>query len=114
MVTDTNGCTSISDTVCLEIRGTGIQEINNNYAIALYPNPNNGSFTISNLHPARAGGNYDLQIIDVTGRLIYSQRLADKAKQIFLPDSICNGIYFWELINDSTVLAKGKLGIMKN
>jgi hypothetical protein len=114
MVTDTNGCTSISDTVCLEIRGTGIQEINNNNAIALYPNPNNGSFTISNLHPARAGGIYDLRIRDITGRTIYSQRLADNTNQIYLPDNICNGIYFWELINNCGILANGKLGIMKN
>jgi len=65
--TDANDCTSMSDTVCINF--TGIPSVTDNHNISIYPNPNDGSFT---LHYSLPTGNSQLLIKDVTGRLLYS------------------------------------------
>jgi hypothetical protein len=78
-------------TIC-NIKGTAITEVSgNNPEISIYPNPNNGTFTIDNLYSI--GVIYNLQITDVAGRLIFSSNnITNNKETIALP--LSDGIYF--------------------
>jgi len=84
-------------------------------AISLYPNPNNGTFTLS-YHLNQLGiRNYQLEITDITGRTLYSYSI-DKMSivnfQLSIP--LSSGIYFWQLLNDGAIIGNGKLMIIGN
>ena len=53
-----------------------------------------------------------LRISDVTGRTLYTNVIngLEGKETISLP--LSNGIYFWELINEEGIQAKGKMGIL--
>ncbi|MGB1204918.1 MAG: T9SS type A sorting domain-containing protein [Chitinophagales bacterium] len=67
-------------------------------SISLYPNPNNGSFTLAMQHSEN--GKLDINIYDVVGKQIYSikaqKETTDFARNIQLPD-IRQGVYFVEI-----------------
>ena len=81
----------------------------NTYSISLYPNPNNGTFT---LHSQLSILNCQLKVMDVLGRTVYSYSI-DNLSIINCQLSIESGIYFWEVMNDSGILANGKLAVIK-
>jgi hypothetical protein len=98
----------VPDTTCPIT--TGIPKlISTPPAISLYPNPNNGTFT---LHSQLSILNCQLKVMDVLGRTIYSYNI-DNMSIINCQLSIESGIYFWEVMNDSGILANGKLAIIK-
>jgi PKD repeat protein len=99
--TDTNGCVGKSDTVCFSF--AGIYEINNNHGISIYPNPNDGTFTIYNL-PFII---YNLKITDVLGREVYHQAIINQTKSTIQLNQLSSGVYFYQLTtNKETVRGK--------
>jgi hypothetical protein len=80
-------------------------------AISLYPNPNNGTFT---LHSQLSILNCQLKVMDVLGRTVYSYSISTSTLNAQLTIPLSDGIYFWEVINDSGIAAKGKLIVMVN
>lgn len=75
----------------------GIDEENAFGEVTLYPNPNNGNFTISNLD---AGTN--VNVLNPTGQIVFSEVSNDYNTNIALDFSLPNGIYFVQLSNGST------------
>ena len=80
---------------------------NNSPKIAVYPNPmvgNQLSLTLQNVH----SGNYDLYLLDMTGRKIALQNIAhsgnDVVIQINLGKHISKGIYRLVMNGESEVL----------
>jgi hypothetical protein len=69
-VTDANGC-EVSQSITV----TGIDELNRNYAISLYPNPNNGQFVLS--MEGLAGEMISYTILDNSGRVVVSKDLGN-------------------------------------
>jgi hypothetical protein len=69
-VTDANGC-EVSQSITV----TGIDELNRNYAISLYPNPNNGQFVLS--MEGLAGEMMSYTILDNSGRVVVSKDLGN-------------------------------------
>jgi PKD repeat protein len=108
METDSLGCTSISDTVCFSF--AGINEISYNHSMSIYPNPNDGTFELTS---QRAIPSSQFEIKDVLGRNLYSYSICNfQGKETFtIP--LSNGIYFWEVITDDGIFAKGKLLIQR-
>jgi len=104
--TDVNGCTTKSDTICFAF--TGIPSIYDKQNILIYPNPNDGMFILSH----SGIRNYEIEIIDVLGRTIYSQSFNDAKEKETITLPLSNGIYFWEAVNENGILAKGKLVII--
>ena len=99
----------IPDTICFN---TSIPEFSSNPpAISLYPNPNNGTFT---LHSQLSILNCQLKVMDVLGRTVYSYSISTSTLNAQLSIPLSDGIYFWEVINDSGIAAKGKLIVMVN
>ncbi len=66
IVTDANGCTSTA-TVTIQI--SSVEDVSNNWRIAIKPNPSNGQFTLAALHTQPT--DVQLQIADVTGRVVF-------------------------------------------
>jgi len=87
---------------------TGINSPANGNGITLYPNPNDGNFTISQLGIR----NYELGIMDMTGRVVYSKAINNQkgTETISLP--LCSGIYYWEMKTEDGIAGKGKLVII--
>ncbi|VXB68301.1 conserved exported hypothetical protein [Flavobacterium sp. 9AF] len=64
--------------------------------VLLYPNPNNGNFTID-LPTYKIGIRYNLSILDLSGKLVYQKGYKSDKINILLQD-IEKGIYFLKLI----------------
>ena len=70
-VTDANGCNDIS-TVTIDIT-TGINEKNLDIAVNIYPNPNDGNFTL-----VINGNNetvLDIEIVNTSGQIVFNEKL---------------------------------------
>jgi hypothetical protein len=71
-VTDAKGCVG-SDQVTVELKNcTGIGENSANVNVDVYPNPNNGAFTVelNSLHTNKV----NIKIVSITGAVVFEQR----------------------------------------
>lgn len=102
-VTDTNGCTGVSDSVAfsdLAVRSVNTSETN----MSLYPNPNNGSFTLSG-----TCGYFDktalIEITDVTGKTLVQMKTPVQNgiinKEVSLDKGIAKGLYLMKLSTET-------------
>ena len=108
--TDNNGCTgTFSDTAHI-INCTGIGEIQDNNGVQIYPNPNDGNFT---LHYNFNQPNAILNITDLSGRLVSTFEVKGTAGNQIINTELSNGIYFWQIVNTKGVTANGKIAITK-
>ncbi len=96
--TDANGCTSADSSAITVDACTGIQNITNTSALTVYPNPNNGEFTIT----ADAEGVYT--IANQLGQTIKSVQLTAANNYSMNLDGISNGIYFITGVNGNKVV----------
>jgi hypothetical protein len=92
-VTDVNGCTASFDISVTVNACVGVTEQTLAGGVTLYPNPNNGAFTITINADL---GDLLIEVVDLSGRVVYSSMENDvKAgfnKQISL-DDIASGAY---------------------
>jgi hypothetical protein len=90
-----NGCTDTS--ACVELVPTGISEITKENTIGVYPNPNNGTFTLQSLK----GGDYT--IVDQLGNVIRTVKIAADSNYTMTLDNVSSGIYFVIGVNNNEV-----------
>lgn len=84
---------------------TSITEIENNFHFNIFPNPNNGNFSVSYSLPENKSGR--IEIFDVTDKIIYSQPLPQSTiTQNFSLPKLANGIYYCILKTDSQTICK--------
>ena len=85
------------DNVILPGTAVGVNEAEN-IDFAIYPNPNNGQFTIAN---KGVTGEYLIEIIDVTGKIVYSdsQTLTSGERTEINPNDVRLGVYMVKLTN---------------
>jgi len=108
-ITDANGCI---DTVCVDVTSdVGINTINAGSGhVSVYPNPNNGNFTIES---STASGKSSAEIYNILGEKVKTIELAGKTNQIDLtaqPD----GIYLYRVVTENgSLIGEGKLIIQK-
>ena len=101
--TDTNGCISKSDSICFT---TGVNELISNKSVVIYPNPNNGTFTINSQFSTP---NSQLTIKDVVGRTVYSTIINNsKQKEQINITTLPNGVYFYQITNSIQTI-RGKI-----
>ena len=93
--TDVNGCKADSTLLLTVSDCAGIHATTSNALIQVYPNPNNGVFTVD----ASAVGKVDVCVYSVTGQLIYSRSVSEKSS-IDL-SAYDNGIYLVRLTTSS-------------
>jgi hypothetical protein len=99
-VTDNNGCV---DSVCINVV-TGIPVISNSNPIKIFPDPNNGLFTISGLTKG-----YIVELYNYVGQELNSNVVADPTMQFNIADKP-NGIYLVRIITkDGQLVEQAKL-----
>lgn len=82
-VTDNNSCSGTSNALSFT---TDLNDIRNEMAVIIYPNPTEGKATITSGEVIES-----ILISDVTGKLIYANRLNSKSEQVEIPTP---GVYF--------------------
>jgi hypothetical protein len=81
---------------------TSINGVTNNNGISIYPNPNAGSFTVSNA----AGNAMKIEIYNVLGEKVYTKTTTDGSLAVNL-DENAKGIYLVKVtINGVTSTSK--------
>jgi hypothetical protein len=112
-VTDANGCI-IKDTVSVFVNcTTGMEEItSDNGQITIYPNPNNGIFTIKS---SGLADHYSIEIYNVLGQKVTVATLNQvQGDNLIDLRSNPSGIYFYRIIKeDGSLLGEGKVVIEK-
>ena len=86
--TDINGCSSAALYTLTVDPCTALANANRNLAILIYPNPNNGEFTIS------ADVNAEIGIYDNIGKLVRVIKLDKNSGRIILVKDLAKGVYF--------------------
>jgi hypothetical protein len=85
------------------------QELRND--IKLYPNLNNGSFTIKF---DDAGYGTLIQIVDLTGRIVFSSRKQQEETLIHLNlSNLSEGVYFCTVFNEGVVVGTERIVIIQ-
>ncbi len=92
-------------TYCTFSCSTGIKEDIANSDINLYPNPNNGVFTINFKNP---DAKKIIEIYNVLGIKVYSANLGTEKTEIDL-NTENKGIYFYQLKSENEIISTGKI-----
>jgi hypothetical protein len=91
---------------------SSVNEINQQYDVILYPNPNNGTFTIE--CSAFETGKAILNIYDVTGKKIAEHFVNSKNKILTINENNLDaGVYYYQIIIDNKPVKSDKLVIIK-
>ncbi|MBL0328444.1 MAG: T9SS type A sorting domain-containing protein [Bacteroidetes bacterium] len=92
------------DDVYLAETTVGIDE-EDEWKVSLYPNPTSGSFNLSTSEQINDGS---IEIYNVVGELILSQKIINQQNTIDLKDH-ATGLYFLKVISDSEVIGMKKV-----
>ncbi len=82
------------------------KSINQNSFFTLYPNPNNGEFTLL-LNKSQMGAT-TVKLLDISGRIIYKKTInkASKKHHISLNKNITKGYYILQVINSGNIYSR--------
>ncbi len=80
------------------------------FGINIYPNPNNGDFILSNIP---VGYGEFVRISELTGRIVFEQKLADSKTEVKIQSDLNSGLYIWEIVCDNKVLNRRKFVVQK-
>jgi large repetitive protein len=106
VVTDHNGC---SQTTCVTIKdATGIDAINNSSSLNIYPDPNNGFFTIDGLTEGQV-----IEVYNYLGQSI-SNTVANNETMHFDISTHSNGIYLVRILTREGILVTQKKIVKAN
>lgn len=88
----------------MDVQPIGINEIDGNNALRMYPNPTNGILHIENT----SGEEMNMRIYSLTGHSVFEQTLAEGSTEINL-ENIDAGIYFVRYITNNQQVITAKL-----
>ena len=95
---DGKKCTKTSSTV-ITVNSLGIQDVEAEKNLRIFPNPNNGSFLITS-EKSLSDGNVLIEVFNINGMLIYSENISENwnkwNKAIILPHK-SSGMYLLKL-----------------
>ncbi|MCX6223625.1 MAG: MBG domain-containing protein, partial [Bacteroidia bacterium] len=103
LVTSEDGSRQISYEVKMTLQTTGINQISDQSNFIVYPNPNNGTFTIE--YQPNGTGTVRLSVLGITGKVLIDKmyRTGSKITEVIQMPDRSGGIYLIRLINDSGV-----------
>ncbi len=106
ILTATGPCGSDTYTMVIAISQVGLQDNDLSNTLSLYPNPNDGNFTLS--FDFTKTKDVTIQVLDVSGRIIFSDQennVMGYNKQIGLEDAE-SGLYFVRIITTEGVVTE--------
>jgi len=84
----------------------------NDAEVNLYPNPNNGNFTLE--YDLGTGANGYVQLYNTMGQMVGEYSLANSQGKMNISNpQLSNGVYLWKLFSNNQPLKYGKVVIMK-
>ena len=102
-----NGCSNVAKDTMKVSACVGVEEISENIGLSIYPNPNNGTFTLDVNTSSDLNGTITITTID--GKLVYKDVISGNGlitKSINISD-LSNGIYYLKLeTNDAARVYK--------
>ena len=101
-ITDTNGCRVVSNNVF--VGGTGIENLNDDGRVELYPNPSDGKYE---LRFANRDFEQPMQlfVFDVEGRKVFEQKIFTATTKINLL-MLESGVYFLKVNGNNFTVTK--------
>ncbi|PZF72192.1 NHL domain-containing protein [Taibaiella soli] len=102
--TDSCGADTVSNNWTVVVLGsTGVNAINGNAGVAIYPNPNNGSFTVTGQLADNRSRTITLEVCNSVGQQIYRQNVAVANgtinQKIDLQKQAAPGLYFVRIVD---------------
>jgi PKD repeat protein len=105
--TNANGCSSFAIFTQTVSPCTGVESIaGTSQNVSLYPNPNNGNFTI------QSGSDITLSIVNELGQLVKTINLDNSNNHQYVIDGLQSGIYF-VTGNNGTTIVRQKVVVAK-
>jgi hypothetical protein len=95
-----NNCSDTS--TCIQVTGTGIEENSFDNQVSVYPNPNDGVFTVSIFGTLN---NCSIIITDLVGKFVYQQTITTPQSEISL-ESLQTGVYVIRIKNGNQITTK--------
>ncbi len=100
------GC-SDSDTLAISnIINTGIEQVIEDNAFIVYPNPSSGSFNLKIIGTLTS--EYSIEIYNLTGEIVYWEKTNSSSTQIDLSNNT-KGLYFYKIKSKDQIMACGKI-----
>ena len=102
---DLNGCVASDEIVITMQDDVSIGESFENANVSIYPNPTNGLF---NMTIEGFNGELNMQVINVTGEVVYTESMNANAKitKSFDVSEFAAGVYYVRLSNDNGIVVK--------
>lgn len=85
--------------------GIGDEMLNDLNKYSIYPNPNNGVFTVE---ITQLSGSKFIEVVNVLGQLVYSQAAVNKSTSINISNQV-SGVYFVKMVSDGQLMATQKI-----
>jgi len=99
------------DTVTVTVLPTNINELFKENNIRIYPNPNDGTFTIEHNQNTN---NYVLEIVGVMGNMVHREILTSGNQQKIETKQLSSGIYFVKILNhQQQVSSHAKMSVVR-
>jgi hypothetical protein len=110
-VTNSNGCSKLSAGKQVVINCREGNMLEENYSFNLYPNPTTGAFTLNYFANENVNENATLAIVDMMGRVVYSESVEVTAGQLFkqvnMENQFADGVYFVRLqVGEKSIVSK--------
>jgi hypothetical protein len=94
------------DNVCFTTVGIQNYSISNLGDIVVYPNPNNGNFTID-ISLLQTSGNLSIRVLDIQGKVIHENRnIGSVYSKVIGLSNINPGMYFVQLMTDRGLISQ--------
>lgn len=88
VIVSKNGCSVTSD--CITVSTVSVDEFNKHFGVSIYPNPNNGRFTIKLNHQQNAF--YTSKVYSQLGKLVFETELNNQTNELNI-DYLDPGVY---------------------
>jgi hypothetical protein len=88
----------------------GVEELNNNNSVSVYPNPMSVSATVT-INENVGDANYSMKVYDVLGNVVKNIGSINNKVYTLERGSLSKGVYFYEVTRNATVIKNGKLVI---
>ena len=108
VITDANGCISVSNAITYELGPLGTIDLNKDLHLSIYPNPFREETTVDF---GQIINKATIRIVDVYGKLIETYELTNTDKYIIKRTNKASGVYFVEIKTNKQYLNNIKLVI---
>ncbi len=108
-----DGCTCLDSSQIVSVDHLGIKGINYSQSVKVYPNPNQGAFSVqaNDLSPTET---YTFQLLDLTGGISTEKELIGNTVHPLQFDHLPSGFYLYRIVFSDGRSWLGKISILRN